>query len=270
MPSLPYQTTGHDSIQYHVFADGLIFAARVFRTDTLEHYSAWIHDSSVREVLSSSAPLTQGTSLLLDVSAPMLRIRATEHEGIVSVQTGRIEDSFEIRFKVRHTFQWTYDAETKGEYVLHLPDLDCEVTYRGRTLRGTGYHKRYYWRTPPQYWGYRFLHSVIESGSAVVWTADAMFGTSKYDYFKVLDPETGNLLEAAADSCAHKQNLMFGEIGTDRHRIEFVEAGAWNTILKSPVMDSHMQQRAGRIVYTAGGLTLTGPAITEYCFGTLG
>ncbi len=270
MQSLPYQTTGHDSIQYHVFAEGLIFAARIFRTNTLEHHSAWIYDGGVREVLSSSAPLTQGASPHLDVTAPSLQVRATELEGRLRVQAGRSEDGFEVRFQVRHSFQWSYDAETKGEYVLHLPDLDCTVTYQGRTLRGTGYHKRYYWRTPPRYWGYRFLHSVIDNGFAVVWTADAMFGTSKYDYFKVLDIASGKLLEADPQSCAHKQNRMFGDIGGEKHSIEFVEAGAWNTVLRSAVMDSHMQQRAGRMTYQAGPLTLSGPAITEYCFGTLG
>lgn len=270
MPSLPYQTVGHDSIQYHVFAEGLIFAARIFRTDSLEHHSAWIYDGHVREVISSSAPFTQSDSPFLDVAAPSMRIVANENEGQLTVRGENIADSFELRFKVRHRYQWSYDAEATGEHVLHLPDLDCEVAYQGRTLRGTGYHKRYHWRTPPRYWGYRFLHSVMDDGIAVVWTADAMFGTRKYDYFKVLDLTTGHLLEAAPETCAHKQNLIFGEIGTEKHRVEFVEAGAWNTVLRSSAMDSHMQQRAGRIRYMAGPLRLSGTAITEYCFGTLG
>jgi hypothetical protein len=51
--------------------------------------------------------------------------------------------------------------------------------------------------------------------------------------------------------------------------VHFDEHGAWNTLLVSPVMNSHMRQRAGRMIWRSTGQEQTGPAITEYCFGTL-
>jgi len=266
-----YQTVGHDSIQYHFFCEGLVFAARVFRTNTLEHHSAWIFEGGqVREILHALTALTQSPSDHLDITCPAFGIWADGSQGALRVDAGVRDDRFAVAFTVRHRYRWVYDAAIAGEDVDHQPDLDCVVTYRGRALRGIGYHKRYFWHRPPTHWGYRFLHGVTDDGSKVVWTADAIFGTSKYDYFKVLDRVTGSLLQSDPEHSAHKQNCIFAFISGERHETIFHEAGAWNVFLRSSAMDSHLQQRSGTFEYRVGDQTWRGQALTESCFGSLG
>ncbi len=265
-----YQTLGHDSIQYHFFCEGKLFAFRIFRTDSLEHHSAWIFDGKLREVLSSAAPVIQSGKSHIDVSCPTVSLSADGRQGALAVRAGGADDGFTASFSVRSSYKWNYAAVEAGEDVEHQPNLDCVVTYRGRPLKGIGYHKRYYWHKPPRYWGYRFLHGVLEDGTTVIWTADAMFGTSKYDYFKVLDGATGKLIQSGPNDSAHKQNQMFGIIDGKRHEAFFTEQGVWDTILRSSTMDSHMRQRAGTFEYRVDGQARKGCALTEYCFGSLG
>ncbi|MDZ4789956.1 MAG: hypothetical protein SGJ17_01935 [Hyphomicrobiales bacterium] len=266
---LRYQTKGHDSIQYHVFCGDKVFALRIFRTDTLEHHSAWIYDGGMREALSSEAPITQTDASYFDVACPTLSIYAQLEGGFIAVKAERIENAFEIIFKTKASYEWAYDALDAQESVLHQPNLDCVVRYQGRDYQGVGYHKRYYWRNPPRYWGYRFLHGVL-GDNEIVWTADAVFGLSKYDYFKMLDSVSGVLMEADRNSCAHKDNLMFGEIGGRRHELTFDALGSWEKALRSSAMDSHMRQQAGTFTHVVGDERQSGVALTEYCFGTLG
>ncbi|MDX2266315.1 MAG: hypothetical protein NW215_15245 [Hyphomicrobiales bacterium] len=264
-----YQTVGHDSIQYHAFCDGKVFAVRIFRTDTLEHHSAWIYDNGIREVVSSVAPILQSGAPYLDVSCPTLMISAPG-DGCLSVRAGQAGDEFDIEFKCKASFEWRYDAVERQESVLHQPNLDCRIRYQGREFAGVGYHKRYYWKNPPRYWGYRFLHGVLEDDGTVIWTADAVFGVNKYDYFKILNGATGELLEADPNTCAHKAEAMFGVIGAERHEVKFTAEAVWEKRLLSSGMDSHMRQCAGAFTHNSAGVTRRGAALTEYCFGTLG
>lgn len=260
-----YPTGSHDSIQYHVFCGEKLFAMRIFRTDTLEHHSAWIFDGTARTVLSSEAVIGQAASDHLDVTAETMRLVAGEAGGRIGVHGPVAEDGFEIDFKVGRTFRWSDTLEE----VMHQPDLDCVVTYRGETFRGRGYCKRYSWSQPPRYWGYRFLQGFVDDLNTSIWTADAIFGLNKYDYFKILSAD-GGVVEASKDNSAHKQDSMFCYVDGVRHQADFEELGAWDQILRSPKMDSHLRQRYGRVRYLDGAVARTGVALTEYCFGTLG
>ncbi len=260
-----YPAGSHDSIQYHFFCEDKLFAMRIFRTDSLEHHSAWIFDGTARTVLASVAPIRQAPGDHLDVAADTMRLEAGDAGGRIGVRGPVAEDAFEVEFAVGRTLRWSDTLEE----VIHQPNLDCVVTYRGRRLQGTGYSKRYAWGQPPRYWGYRFLQGFLGDRKTSIWTADALFGTNKYDYFKVLAAD-GSLFEVPNDSTAHKQNTMFGYTGGIRHEARFEELGAWNQILKSDRMDSHLQQRYGIVRYFDGTTTREGVAITEYCFGTLG
>lgn len=264
-----YPAGSHDSIQYHFFCEDKLFAMRIFRSASMESTSAWIFDGTAKSVLASEARITQNGSEHLDVSSNVMALVAGESSGHISIAAEKVEDSFQVEFTSGHAFTWLYNAEDVGENVSHQPDLACLVTYRGRKFAGKGYCKRYHWQKPPRYWGYRFLQGFIDNRKKSIWTADAMFGTSKYEYFKVLDQD-GALLELPTNTCAHKQNSMFGYLNGVRHEAKFEELGAWNHILKSSLMDSHMQQRYGKVTYSDGVSKVTGVAITEYCFGTLG
>lgn len=264
-----YPAGSHDSIQYHFFCEDKLFAMRIFRSNSLEHTSAWVFDGSAKAVLASEATITQKPVDHLDVSSSAMTLGASESGGRITIAADKADDSFEVEFVLGRTFDWGYDAQDADELVFHQPDLACVVTYRGRKMAGHGYCKRYYWKNPPRYWGYRFLQGFIDERKTSLWTADAMFGTSKYDYFKLLGQD-GALVEMPTDTCAHKQNLMFGYLDGVRHEARFEALGAWNQILETSAMDCHMQQRYGKVSYFDGTKVRTGVAITEYCFGTLG
>jgi hypothetical protein len=264
-----YPAGSHDSIQYHFFCEDKLFAMRIFRSDSLEQTSAWIFDGTAKAVLASDSKITQSDAGHLDVSSQEMTLAAGEDAGRITIVSEKAEGSFEVEFTLGKTLNWGYNAQDVGEDVFHQPDLACVVTYRGKKMVGRGYCKRYYWQNPPRYWGYRFLQGFIDDRKTSIWTADAMFGTSKYEYFKLLGQD-GTLLELPTDTCAHKQNLMFGYLDGVRHEAIFEELGAWNQTLKSSSMDSHMQQRYGKVTYFDGNNVRTGVAITEYCFGTLG
>lgn len=265
MKQPPYPAGSHDSIQYHFFCDDKLFAARIFRTDTLENTSAWIFDGSARSILDDGTPIKQSSSDHLDVTAATISMNAGEGEGRLSIRGAKPEDSFEVEFTSGKEFRWSDTLED----VLHQPDLRCVVKYKGKLLAGRGYCKRYAWAKPPHYWGYRFLQGFLDDRETAIWTADAVFGENKYDYFKIVSRD-GTLLEAPKESCAHKQNTMFGYRDGVRHQADFEELGVWNHILKSSGMDSHLQQRYGKVRYFDGQNYHEGVAITEYCFGTLG
>ena len=120
---------------------------------------------------------------------------------------------------------------------------------------------------PPTYWGYRFIQGYLVDKTCL-WSADAVFGFSKYDYFKVVSPD-GTLFEAPTDAVAHKQDVMFCYVDGMRRQAEFEELGVWDLSLKSSATDSCMRQRYGRVRYNDGKTTRTGVALTEYCFGRL-
>lgn len=260
-----YPAGSHDSIQFHAFCDDKLFAARIFRTESIEHCSAWIFDGTARTVLSSKASITQTNKANLDVVSDNMKIEANEMGGRISVIGANTADSFQIDFEVGKAYRWSDTLEE----VMHYPNLDCVVSFRGKSFRGPGYSKRYAWAKPPKYWGYRFLQGFIEDRKVAIWTADAVFGLNKYDYFKVLNAD-GTLFEIPKDSSAHMQNSMFGYVDDVRHQAEFSELGVWDQILRTDRMDSHLQQRYGRVRYFDGKSERQGIAITEYCFGTLG
>jgi hypothetical protein len=260
-----YPAGSHDSLQYHFFCEDKLFAARIFRTDTLEHHSAWVFDGTARAILASEARIIQSGASYLDVSAKTLQMRSDDAKGRLVVKATDEADSFEVDFTLGKTFSWSDTLNV----VIHQPTLECVGRFKGREYSGRGYCKRYNWQEPPHYWGYRFLQGFVDGGSTAIWTADAVFGENKYDYFKVL-AANGNLLEIDSNSCAHKQNSMFGYVDGIRHQAEFEELGVWNQILKSKGMDSHLQQRYGRVRYFDGKTYRQGIAMTEYCFGTLG
>ena len=265
MKQPPYPAGSHDSIQYHFFCDDKLFAVRIFRTDSLEHHSAWVFDDGARTVLSSDAPIRQADREYLDVAAETMRIEADDTSGRITVHGAVADDAFAVEFKPGRTLRWSDTLE----HVMHQPDIACVVSYRGRRLAGVGYSKRYAWAEPPRYWGYRFLQGFLGDRTTSIWTADAVFGLNKYDYFKVLSAD-GSLFEAPNDRTAHKQNTMFAYANGVRHEARFEELASWDQILKSERMDSHLRQRYGRVRYFDGKAEREGVAITEYCFGTLG
>lgn len=256
----------NDSLQYHFFAEDKIFSIRfVFRGAICVH-AAWIFDGSLREISKSEEVWTQADTDYLDISSEIMRVSDENGELIINVKAENGEDGFEARVRPDHTLNWKDTFSPENDAVLHLPDLQGTLTYRGKAYETTGYCKHVEWSQGPRYTGYRFLHGVLDHGDGVVWSADAVFGYQKYDYFKMITPD-GSIVEGDGEMTAHKQNTVFSEIEGRKVSVTFEELGRWELPLLGQGIDMVIMQRYGRIKLQDGEVIKSGVAMTEYGFG---
>ena len=255
----------HDSLQYHVLCEERLFAVRVFWTESLWHYSAWIYDGGVRKLLNSSEPLKQSDEEYADLTGSAFRLSVPDSEGIAQVNPASGEDALEIRFTPRRTFPWTSPLGP----AIHQPDLDCRVLYRGETYHGLGFCKRYHFEGRIGHWGYRFVHGGIDGSTWAVWSADANFGYHRYGYFKFVDADGREHIAEPKDS-THRENAIYGTVDGIEYEVELEELGMWDTPLVSSEMNSQLRQRFCQMTIKHEGKAETGHAINETCFGTMG
>lgn len=254
----------HDSLQYHAICGDKLFAVRVFWTESLWHHSAWVYDGGVRELLNSSEPLQQSDEDYTDLTGSAFRLAVPDSEGVAEVKSDVADNALEIRFKPRRTFPYTAPLGP----AIHQPDLDCRVTYRGETLSGLGFCKRYHFEGRVSHWGYRFVHGGLDGSTWAVWSADANFGYHRYGYFKYVDAD-GQRHDAALKDSTHRDNAIYGVVEGASYEVDLEELGSWDTLLRSSRMDSQMRQRFCRMKVTHDGSSEMGYAINETCFGTL-
>jgi len=255
-------------LQYHFFAGGMAFSIRlVHRLDVCTH-AAWIFDGSMREIAKSNQVWTQSDSEYLDISSDIMAVRDEDGDIVVSVKSSSGEDDFEARVRPVHTLTSNDTFNTaSNDDVLHLPDLNGTLEYKGQSYSAFGYCKHVEWNKGPRYTGYRFLHGVLDDDKTAIWSADAVFGYKKYDYFKMVEPD-GTIVVADDELSSHKQKTIYASIG-DRHvRVVFEELGAWELpLIDPPETDMVIQQRYGTITYHEGNVKKSGTALTEYGFG---
>ncbi|CAK0879325.1 unnamed protein product, partial [Prorocentrum cordatum] len=195
----------------------------------------------------------------------------------------------EVEFKNRSVFSWL-PAGQGEDAVIHRPDLELSITYKGETFSGRGYSKRYFGKYGP-HWGYRFIHlggmgvsgiilgiqSSWLGGKKFLWTADATFrlgdGEAKYNYYKLLDGDTGELVQAPSED----PDLPAGQQGRGVHRRpaprrhRHAPGGEWTHDFDRGRTNSRMQLRYCQIEVDQGpgAEVLKGYALNERCFGTL-
>lgn len=258
----PFGGYDHDSLQYHVFCDGLVGAARLFRSGSLEHASLWLcRDGLLEEIARGDGPLEAGPGPGLDTRAGGLAF--TEDDAGITVAAP--EHGVRMRLVPRQELRW---SDTISD-VIHQPDLDVTLTLDGAEHRGIGYCKRYSWTPAPRHWGYRFVQGFAGPPRTGVWTAEATFGTGKYDYFKLLDP-TSTVREAGPAGSCHRQDAVHARVDGVPVALALEELAVWEAPLVSDRMDSLLRQRVCRLRMETGGRTLLGHAINETCYGTLG
>jgi hypothetical protein len=256
----PFGKAAHDSLQYHFRCGGLIGAARLFRTGTLDHASAWVWTGRALERLHDGrGPLHQQPGDALDVGDGALRV-SEDAAGAVAV-TG---PGFRLGLRPRQVFRWGDTIAT----VLHAPDLACTFEFAGRRLEGIGYCKRYAWTPAPRHWGYRFVQGWLDDAAAL-WTAEATFGTAKYDYFRLLEPD-GTLREGGPEASRHRQDAVVCDLPEGFARVALTELAVWEAPLVSGGMDSLLRQRVCALTVDLAGRRREGLGINETCFGTLG
>lgn len=269
----------HDHLQYHFFSEHFFAQARVFLTPTVEEHSLWIFDhkeGKVVELVNSCERMTQGDSDGVDLSGPQLRIQDGPGGGVVRFERAGGGVELEVRFRNRNVFSWLPGGQTK-DAVIHRPNLEHTITYKGQEHVGRGYSKRYFGSYGP-HWGYRFIQSSwLGDRSKFLWTADATFrlgdGEAKYNYFKLLDETTGELTQADSRDTYQQDSEGFAEIGGEKYVARVTPLGEWLHDIRSPgnETNSRMQLRYCKINLTTGtGEALEGYALNERCFGVLG
>lgn len=262
-----FRFINNDSLQYHFFASGMVFSIRlVYRSDICVH-AAWIYDNGIREISKSDQIWTQSDSDHLDISSDIMEIRDQDGEIIIVSRANSGAESFTVRAQPIHTLMWkdTF-AEDVNDEVLHLPDLQGTLEYKGKTYVTHGYCKHVEWHQAPRYTGYRFLHGILDGGDITLWSADAVFGYKKYDYFKMVESD-GTIAVATDELSSHKQRTIYAKIGSRDIQVEFEEKGAWQLPLVGPAIDMVIQQCYGTIIYREDTITKFGVAVTEYGFG---
>lgn len=270
----------HDHLQYHFFFADLFVQARVFLTPSLEEHSLWIFDhkdGQVVELLNSDEKMHQGDGETLDLQSSRLRIKESQDGGLiqllynsVSSEAGQVQ--LEASFKNKHVYSWLPAGQGK-DAVIHRPDLELTLKYKGQTHTGRGYSKRYYGHYGPQ-WGYRFIQSSSLGGKKFLWTADATFrlgdGEAKYNYFKLLDGDTGEMIQADSKDTYQQDSVGYAEIKGTKYAASITPLGEWLHDYKKGETNSRMQLRYCKIILTCDGKEqLQGFALNERCFGVL-
>jgi len=269
----------HDHLQYHFFFDGLFVQARVFMTKSLEEHSLWIFDHAkgeIEELVNSGEKMTQSDGANLDIAGPRLHIRDGPGGGTLVLRGADGSTEMELSFQNKNVISWLPAGSSGNDNVIHRPDLHLKLKYRGEERVGRGYSKRYYGEGYGPHWGYRFIQSSWLDGRKFLWTADATFylggAEAKYNYFKLLDSETGELIQADSTETYQQDCSGYGLIDGKKYVATVTPLGEWCHDYKAGETNSRMQLRYCKLTLSEGeGSTpLEGYALNERCFGTLG
>ncbi|MBL94143.1 MAG: hypothetical protein CFH06_00495 [Alphaproteobacteria bacterium MarineAlpha3_Bin5] len=263
MAGPPFGFSDHDSLQYHFFSGELVFGLRLFQTKTLNHASAWFYDGNkVTEIYREETKLKQGSGDNINIKGNGLELEVDNESTLISLKGS---DFLALKLNKKTELKWPDTIST----VIHQPDLTGELTIRGQRHAGVGYCKRYTWSPAPHYWGYRFIQGNLGDAEMNIWTAEATFGSSKYDYFKIIEAN-GNILESEPATSCHRQDSAFAVIDGAQVSITLDALGDYSALLQSSGMDSLLQQRCCRLSVRIGPHSYTGMGINETCYGTLG
>lgn len=259
----------HDHLQYHFFSEHLFVQARVFLTQSLEEHSLWIYDhrdGKITELVNCAEHMRQSSGDHLHLEGPQMSVSDGVGGGVLTGPDVTVE------FKNRHVFSWL-PAGQGDNAVIHRPDLDLAITYKGEKILGRGYSKRYFGKYGP-HWGYRFIQSSDPRlGKTVLWTADATFclgdGEAKYNYWKLLDSDSSALEQAQSEDTWQQDCKAFAHIDGRRCVAEITPVAEWMHDYDKGRTNSRMQLRYCKLRVDTGKEVIEGYALNERCFGTL-
>ena len=257
----------HDGTQYNFFAGDKVFSVRVIASRNIHHHSAWLYDGGVREVVLSDAPMEQSGRDCLDLAAERFRIWSDDERGGMSVSDGGSEPVFDISFRTPITFDWN----TPGDgAVIHQPLIQADISYRGETLPGIGYCKRFWFYRDTDYLAWRFIEGELGGGRSMLWTADGNFGGDyrKYDYFKIACAD-GRLVQAGDTDSWHRDDAAYASIEGESYEASIEGLGTWSTVIRGEDTQLMLRQRFCRLTLRHGGRSEEGYAINETGTGAL-
>mmetsp|Transcript_32975 Transcript_32975/g.60372 ORF Transcript_32975/g.60372 Transcript_32975/m.60372 type:complete len:339 (+) Transcript_32975:55-1071(+) len=270
----------HDHLQYHFFCEGLFVQARLFMTPSLEETSVWVFDHAegkIKELYQHAEPLEKVSTSALHVRGPALELVDSAEGGRLTLSSstgGSAAEGLEVVFDTDHCYSWL-PAGMSSELVVHRPDLRINVLYKGQRYQGRGYSKRYFGEYGP-HWGYRFIQSSALDDDQFLWTADATFrlgdGEAKYNYFKLLNGRSGELIQAQSEDTYQQDSAGFAEIEGVKYVARIDPLDEWLHDYKAGATNSRMQLRYCKLSVSRldTGVAWQGYALNERCFGVLG
>lgn len=262
-----FGNAAHDSTQYNFFARDKLFSVRVMASRNINHYSAWLYDGGVRELVVSDAPMERSGSEHLNLEAERFQIWSDDEAGGMRASGEDSKPVFDITFRTPITFDWV----TPGSgAVIHQPLIQAEIDYRGETLSGIGYCKRAWFDHETDYLAWRFIEGELGGGRSMLWTADASFGGDyrKYDYFKIAYPD-GRLLQAADTDSRHRDDAAYAAIDGESYEVSIEGLGTWSTVIRGEDTQLKLRQRFCRLTLRHGGQVEEGYAINETGTGAI-
>ena len=257
----------HDGTQYNFFAEDKLFSVRVIASRNIWHQSAWLYDGRVHEVVSSDAPMERRGDEHLNLEGERFRIWSDDEAGGMSASVEDAGTEFEIAFRTPVTFDWN----TPGDgAVIHQPLIQADIHYRGETLSGIGYCKRFWFYHDTDYLAWRFIEGELGGGRSMIWTADGNFGGDyrKYDYFKIAYPD-GRLLQAADTDSRHRDDAAYATIDGESYEVDIEGLGTWSTVIRGEDTQLKLRQRFCRMTLRHGGQVEEGYAINETGTGAI-
>ena len=255
----------HEGIQYNFFSGDKLFAVRIIETRSLRHQSAFVYDNGIVELLNEDAHMERIGSDHLDIKTPRFRMTSDDDQGSITVLSEGSGAELEIAFTTPISSGWAAPDQGAG---LHQPLIQGEIAYGGQTYKGIGYCKRYRQDEDVGYLRWRFINGETGGRASMLWTADATFGHSKYDYFKIAYPD-GTIAAADGTHTHHRDDMAFGTIDGEPYEIHMEELGEWSTRLLTDNMDTNLRNRFCRMTVRHGGSEEKGYAFNETGIGTI-
>ena len=255
----------HESIQYNFFAEDFFFSVRVIETRSLKHQSVWVYDGGIVELLNEAEPMERIGDKHLEIKTPRFHLASDDAQGSISVGSGSSKPELEIKFTTPVASSWGSPGTGAG---LHQPLIQGDIAYGGKTYKGVGYCKRYWFEEDLGYMAWRFIAGELGGGRAMLWTADATFGHSKYDYFKIATPD-GTIVAADNTHTHHRDNAAFGTIDGTPYEARIEEIAEWSTRLRNEDMDLKLRKRFCRLTLRHDGTEKSGYALNETGYGSI-
>ena len=262
---IQFGVCNHESIQYNFFVGESFFSVRVIETRSLAHQSVWIYDHGIHELLNETAPIERIGTGHLEIETPRLHLTSDDSQGSVTASSAASASSLEIKFTIPVSSSWGSPGMGAG---LHQPLLQGEIAYGGETLEGVGYCKRYWFEEDLGYMAWRFIAGELNGGASMLWTADATFGHSKYDYFKIAYPD-GVVLAADNTHTHHRDDTAYGAIDGAPYEVGIEEIAEWSTRLRSDEMDLKLRKRFCKLALRHAVREETGYALNETGIGSI-
>ncbi|EER09088.1 hypothetical protein Pmar_PMAR021738 [Perkinsus marinus ATCC 50983] len=172
---------------------------------------------------------------------------------------------------------YPWEVTGQEEKVIHRPFLRGDVVINDEHILMHGYSKRYYGPSYGPVWGYRFIHTMLKDESTgkvegVLWTADATFGKNKYNYWKLLNLDSGKVDSIPGEFTFHQQRMACSLCEGKMKKLTVNASVVHEWTLKGSNMLSEMSEAFGvaELTDSTGQVLASGPAFNEICYGSLG